>query len=227
MGYPELADDFAQEVAMQNFRGRKATPTQLFIDLLRKEYGDARIDSGKLRIFNTNPKYSRAICLDKEVPGSGELAHSVENGAGGDSASQRPLGGNGRDTRIKETFFKEVKERLRAVLVLRFHFDFLLKDIAYVLGVSESRVSQMLDTALRAQKKRITKESAFKKKGILQPASQRALSLAEDNSWFFREEKKIVAMLCRKEKVFRPSLGQTPIAQIPQEILGTFAVSSF
>jgi hypothetical protein len=61
----EEAEDFAQEATMQWANGRKATPSQLYADFLRRTKGDTRAggDSAK----PTKEKLIKAIYLDSLV----------------------------------------------------------------------------------------------------------------------------------------------------------------
>jgi hypothetical protein len=61
-GHEETSDDFAQEAAIAYFRGRKASIGQLFIDFLRKEYGDCRVrGNSKNKLRRNNIVYIDAI----------------------------------------------------------------------------------------------------------------------------------------------------------------------
>lgn len=71
---------------------------------------------------------------------------------------------------------RRLSERERIVLILHYEWGFTLKEIGDLLAVSESRISQMLDQTLSAQKKRISAPDASEAERWRQRKEQAALS---------------------------------------------------
>jgi len=134
---PDLADDFAQEAYLAYARGRKATLEQLFIDLLRKEYGDTRPSRA-----GAGPRgRARFVSLDQPpAPGDdGLLLHERLGRPGGDPEPERLTRGSGiylvgRDALIHQAAFEEEMPR---------------REIAAQLGITESRVSQIIKARIK------------------------------------------------------------------------------
>jgi len=122
-GYSELADDFAQEVALNRLsgRGRHQTIDQAFIDYLRSQYGRTGArgsGSGSGRV----PKHINHVNIDKIR----DLAEPTR-----DLAPPREFAHlfRGREAELYRAYF--VEERAN-------------KSIGEELGITESRVSQLL-----------------------------------------------------------------------------------
>lgn len=130
-GYPELAEDFAQEIFVAFGRGRRATIDQLFIDFLRQNKADPRTPGGRAR----QSANGRTDSLDEspsERPG-GVLRHELVGGAGGDPESLLDhLGAShlfgGIEAQVYQLHFVEQLPK---------------REIAEALLVSPSRISQI------------------------------------------------------------------------------------
>jgi hypothetical protein len=129
-GYPQFAEDFAQEVLLAFSSGRTATVDQLFVDYLRKEQGSSRTPGGRAR------QMARARTLSLDEPaneeGSSVLNHELVGDPGGDRGPLQLSGPSaflfsGVELDIYQMVF--VEERT-------------LLDVGDHLGVSESRVCQ-------------------------------------------------------------------------------------
>lgn len=133
-GYSQCGDDFAQDAIIKIICGRKASISQLFIDFLRKEYGDTRASSHISR--------STTISLDQPISRSRE--QSEENGSllheyiGSSCREPEPLLFNWRD----ESHFGVIES---IVADLALNKELSSKEIADYLGVSPSRISQILN----------------------------------------------------------------------------------
>lgn len=138
-GYPQLADDFAQEAFIALSRGRKAKTKHLFIDFLRSEYGDTRNIGGAAR--------SRASfgSVELDLNGSGECLAAVGSTGGvRDSLVTDPrteatsqLGQGWRDWLV-------LGRRDEEICFLRYDAELSEREIAEMFGVTESRVCQIL-----------------------------------------------------------------------------------
>lgn len=136
-GYPELADDFAQEAFIGWSQGWRQTVEQAFIDFLRHQYGDPRSAVGLER----QRTEARSISLDAPG-GSGEgesLGHDFIGLPEEQPEPVRSPGGfeylfSGRELAIYERYFIDEATEVT---------------IAEELGVSESRVSQILGSMKR------------------------------------------------------------------------------
>lgn len=131
-GHSELADDFAQEAIIQKaIAGRKTTIQNLFIDFLRKEYGDTRSPGGRAR--SSAMRYGTS--LDQKAPGDDatllhELVASPERDPEAFGSSWRDaVTFRGRDAVIAELLLDDEASN---------------ENVASYLGVSPSRVSQVM-----------------------------------------------------------------------------------
>lgn len=133
-GYSELADDFAQEVLLEFIENpdRRSTIDQMFIDYLRRMYGDARTISGTTRSRAEHSRISIDVCGNENEGeiGSHERIAAIET----DSESERTVQEcshlfTGREAEIYEAYF--VKERTE-------------KDIGASMQITDSRVSQLI-----------------------------------------------------------------------------------
>lgn len=131
-GYTQLADDFAQESAIKKFvSDRKATIAQLFVDFLRKEYGDTRSPGGRAR------SSARRFGPSLDQPSSDDgatLLHELVASPGGDP---EPFGSSWRDA---VTF--RWRDAVIAELIL--DGDVSNESVASYFGVSSSRISQVM-----------------------------------------------------------------------------------
>lgn len=137
-GRHELADDFSQEAVIALITGRKATIPQLYVDFLRKEYGDLRSPHGRAR--SSSLLYGTSL----DQPASEDdatLLHELVPSHGGDS------GPVGIDWRHRVTF----RGRDALIAELRYDEGMSEKDIADILGVTESRVCQIIGRRINPQ----------------------------------------------------------------------------
>jgi DNA-directed RNA polymerase specialized sigma24 family protein len=129
--YSQISEDFAQEFCIKKFTGSKQTTEQMFIDFLRKEYGDTRSAGGRLR---ANARH-RMVSLDKPLhEDSGESLHAIIASPGGESEL------------IRSSWRDVVKLGGQQALISELYFDdeWKLKEIGDYLGVTESRISQII-----------------------------------------------------------------------------------
>lgn len=133
-GYHQHADDFAAEVAIKTIEGRKASTEQLFVDYLRKEYGDARLASGREKMRDRHAMQ--------------ELADTVAASTRNSAALEQLCGG-----------FR-IYGSSRAILVLYYKWGFHEAEIANCYGVTESRICQRLKEIQSSIYERIKKEES-------------------------------------------------------------------
>lgn len=207
-GIEEHISDFGQYCVEQWLSGRnpKTSYEYLGIDYLRSfahRYG-ARGSSDML----SRPPGLR---MDPEAGGLAQFgADSVELGRFNESSLLR-------DPRIPQ--------RQRIVLILYYEWGFNLKDIGDVMGVSESRVSQVLDQAVYAQKARLqaadasleTRERQRKEQEKISREVQERLSLDE-------KTERLLEKL--RTQADNPMVRRAQ-PQVPQALLESFAVHAF
>lgn len=138
-GYPELADDFAQELLLSFVEkpDRGATIDQLFVDYLREHYGDARSASGAARSFALR----ESISLDA-AGCEGEESYTLHDRIGSpEPVSELELSHRecsllfgGRKAEIYQAYFVE---------------ELTEQTIGKALDITESRVSQILGSMKR------------------------------------------------------------------------------
>lgn len=129
----DLLDDFIQFAALAILRGRKATVKQLFVDFIRNTYGDTRFASAK---FN----FKHCVQFEPAIHGESTFMESkIDFDTCIDYVETSALLG----------------PRYAAILVLYFKYDYNLADIAKTHGISEGRVSQLLNHSLYILKKYI------------------------------------------------------------------------
>lgn len=132
-GYPEEADDFAQEAAIAIFRGRKASVKDLFIDYLRTQYGRTGLRSTANGLARSNAKHSMRSL---DAPISRENEDSLHSIIAAPRSDPRPLGADWRD---RGSF----RGRDALIAELRHDFEMSVREIADLLGVTPSRISQV------------------------------------------------------------------------------------
>lgn len=120
---------------------------------------------------------------------------------------------------------RDLRLSARLILILRYEWEFTLREIGYVMGVSESRVSQMHDEILRAQKKaQSQKELSEKQKERKSKESRKVSRALQERSRLSAEEKRILAVLCERKRI---GMGEGKIEKIPETLQGAFAIRSF
>jgi hypothetical protein len=132
-GYPELADDFAQEIFIAFSRGWRSTIDQLFTSFLRKEHGDPRVPGGRAR----GAARFRTISLD-ERSGENEdapLYHEVIGSAVADPGVVEDLGRFGY-------LFRGNRFVIFELVFINYHPQ---EEIAEIFGVTESRICQIVN----------------------------------------------------------------------------------
>lgn len=128
-GYPELADDFSQEIFIAFARGWRSTIEQLFSSYLRSEHGDPRHPAGLARRLAQN----RTMSFDgpvNENEGSPLLSELIGDGEPCERNSKIYTGNDFNLTGAQDQLYK-----------LYFVDGLRLKDIAELFGVTESAVS--------------------------------------------------------------------------------------
>ena len=121
--------------------------------------------------------------------------------------------------------FGDLRLRLRIVLIMRYEYDWDFKDIAYMLGVSEQRVSQLHIEMLRAQKKALSKVLSPKKQ--VEGKCRESPKVSQEIQKRFglsKEEKRILEIICERERL---GMGKRAFKRIPETIQGTIEISSF
>jgi DNA-directed RNA polymerase specialized sigma24 family protein len=131
-GYPELADDFAQEIFIAFARGWHATVEQLFSSYLRDEHGDPRTICGSER----RRAKARTISLDAPI-GEEEDGTNYHDLIGYSDAEPGNLEGNRRIPFALTT--------AQAVLYeLYFIEGYNQSEIARHRGITQARIWQLL-----------------------------------------------------------------------------------
>lgn len=131
-GYPELADDFSQEIFIAFARGWRSTVDQLFSSYLRDQHGNPRFPSGVARRIAR----SRTVSLDAPI-GQEEDSPSLHEriaDSRGDSEHEWEAGRysycfGGREAEFYQLYFVEQQTE---------------KVIGDLFAITESRVSQIL-----------------------------------------------------------------------------------
>jgi len=141
-GYSQFADDFAQEVYISCRGTIRTSFSNLFTDFLRKEFGDTRIPSGKLK----SGARHRGVPFDGLRPGLCDRALSYADtlaSPGGNAGFEQSSWGNylnfqrGRwNSLSKQGLYEEVFQML-------FIKELPEAEIGDCLGVTESRISQL------------------------------------------------------------------------------------
>lgn len=134
-GYPQIADDFAQEAYIAIAGGRQTTFDNLLIDYLRAEYGRTRPHGGRPR----QSRLSLEVSID-EVSRGGEGTPLRERlpSAGVDPGT---FGPNWRD-RIHLLGCDAL------IYELRFEDELSEAEIGEMFGVTESRICQIIKSRI-------------------------------------------------------------------------------
>jgi DNA-directed RNA polymerase specialized sigma24 family protein len=119
-GYRCCAEDFAQEVCLAISKGRKASMKQMFIDFLRREYGDYRFAGG-----------------DKKAASVRMLASPL--------AIERLSKEYGRPA---IEMAKSLRYIERSLVILHYDWGFTVEEIAHCFGVGEPRIRKRLERLL-------------------------------------------------------------------------------
>lgn len=139
-GYSQHSDDFAQEAIIECFKGSFRTTNQIFIDFLRKQYGDTRHSrsiSGHNKSFDGHSNERKEFDFEN-------IAATNNNDLGKFS---EPI----------ENYWRYYRFTLREQIILTlFIQDMTLIEIANIFGVSESRISQQIKRIKREIEKTIT-----------------------------------------------------------------------
>jgi hypothetical protein len=153
-GYPELADDFSQEIFVYWLSGRRQAQTldQAFIEYLRTLYGHTRTKCNRSRL-----QAQRHYIELSEIR---NLAHDSRVF----EASWRPPDSPGGEAvKLDRAFLSQefgCDREDRILLILYFEWGFLLEEIGDLFEFTQSRASQVLAQALSDYKKREAQEMA-------------------------------------------------------------------
>lgn len=128
-GFSKVAEDFAQEVALNEISGRHTTMNNHLVDYLRKEFGDIRYLPGQ----------SKASALLNPIEVTDNTSGFYEQG-------------NDMDY---ETIINSLSAREQAYMNLIHRWGFTLNEVGQTFGVSEGRVSQEVKEINRKLKKAI------------------------------------------------------------------------
>lgn len=126
-GYEE---DFAQFVCLGVFQNRTSTLRQFYVDFLRSYFGDQRKEPGMVK---SNRRLQRYESKDPD-----EIPQRTESFVEFDEALSQ----------------LRLEKMQRCCLVLYHLWEFELNEIGHCLGVSESRVCQMLSGVKRLNTRR-------------------------------------------------------------------------
>lgn len=135
-GMLDHAEDFAQEAAFQYSKGRKAVMSLMFIDYIRKAFGDTRTESNK-ELNQSRLGESRYFEeVDPNVHGyepemSSDIRHCQNN----------------------------LTDQDRVIFTLLCKYGLSMAEIGDVLGVSESRICQHMGEIKKKLVKRIKKDN--------------------------------------------------------------------
>lgn len=139
------AEDFAQEyLLMLTIKGWRQTVDQASIDFVRKRFG-------RTGAFGSISR--------KVIP----ITFTDLDVKCGQNASERIIGTDtkhGGDSQSFEESIRGAVRQDRIIFYLIYKWGFTNADIGEILGVSESRISQLHNTALSSQKKRILQEKS-------------------------------------------------------------------
>lgn len=138
-GMESEADDFAQEFAIQLFETGQARLDWSFADYLRKRFGSSRSGCGRLKQFETHGRLSIDAPIDSSE-GSGSSFGDVI----GDSRFSPDSSGELGDL---VELIGNIRGRRGHMIYLLALEEFTRDEVAKELGVSASRVSQLLSDA--------------------------------------------------------------------------------
>lgn len=124
-GFPQMADDLSQELLIAKSKGKLVRANFVMIDLLRREFGAAQTKNNSLRKAQ-HLSYSQ---LDENDLTQETYEHNYESV-------------------IDMVHNKNLDEKEMAVAILKFVFEFKLKEIALVFNLNESRISQIFSSLI-------------------------------------------------------------------------------
>ncbi len=135
-GYPDEAEDFAQDAALASFQNKLFTFETAFVDYLRTRFGSARSVVGRVRSFAERS----AIRLD----------HPVNNAQGdGDSLNHDVIGFSEPEPEIEPVDMGvRPKDKREELIWFMIKDGYQQKEVGKTLGISEGRVSQILTKLL-------------------------------------------------------------------------------
>lgn len=133
-GYPELADDFSQEIFIAFARGWHSTVEQLFSSYLRDQHGDTRTQCGLERRLAKN----RTVSLDAPVS-EDEGSASFHDIIG--TSHEQP--GDIKEHRGTAFLFTG---REAEIYDLKYVEEFYQTEIGLRLGLSQGRIAQLIKT---------------------------------------------------------------------------------
>ena len=206
----EDAEEFAQEyLLMLTTKGWMQSVGQACIDFARKRFGR----TGKYGSSNR-----------KVIP----LTFTDLDATWGQNSIERIVRvdpDNSRGLSDFEAFIKNIVGTDRVILVLKYEWGFNNVDLGRVLGVSESRISQLHNTALSAQKERIKKETARENERERQREVQTTLSPEVQNrSALQAESKKKMEIILSKDW---EGGGFFKVKEISETLQGSFRINAF
>lgn len=192
MGFTEQSEDFAHDAILEWLEGggQHQTVDQAVIDAVRRAYGRPGLPGHQLRRnLEQRPKRMDALA---RLPG-----HSVNRDSVHDF----------------ERLIQPLGSVDRAIVCLNYVWGFKEIEIAAIFGITESRISQRLSSAVSriAQRER--------KRG--QP---KALSPNEEQARREREASGQVESMGEEEKF---GISPGALEKVPEELLGTFGEDTF
>lgn len=120
---------------------------------------------------------------------------------------------------------RRLSERERIVLILYYEWEFNLKEIGDVLGVSECRASQLLTKAVRDQKERIQAEESRTQEGERQLRKPSSIPFEIQKRPSMDETpQRNLETICSKAI---DRMGEGAVEEIPQALFAAFGVNAF
>lgn len=131
-GHADIAEDFAQDAVVQALATRQRNVTWMLFDFLRREYGAARTASGRAK------SRARRFAVPLDAPASSDVdGPSLADTLGSPDPEPECLRGDWR-TRV------DLTGRAAVIHELVFEQEVPARDVAGMLGVTESRISQII-----------------------------------------------------------------------------------
>ena len=141
-GYSNDADDFAQEVYIASTKERSGNLNYLFIDYLRKHYGNTRSNIGLCKMFERHG----TVSIDASITGEKDRNHgSIGRSVDPDPECER----EDWRCRINVENYRGKKGLVRNKTVgivydLIFIYGFERNVVAEILGLTDGRISQLI-----------------------------------------------------------------------------------